>query len=435
MKYYFVGIKGSGMSALACILHDLGNVVQGSDFETHFFTEKNLNERNIKIDNFGLGNLDDVDVVIVGNSFDSTNVDYARAQERNLKIKKYYEALNELVEGKNSIAVAGANGKTTTTGLLVTSMRNLSVSYLIGDGKGKGCPDSQCFIFEACEYKGTFLNYFPNIGIINNIEFDHPDFFRDIKHMIETFQGFANNSKTLIINGDDANCKEIEHKDKYTFGFGQENDLYAKDIKLTSLGMEFELVYKNESLGEHSLPFYGEYMLMNSLGVILANLLQGQEINTVIENMSTFEGVDRRLSQTIISEENNIYLIDDYAHHPTSINATIKAIRQKFPNFEVVSIFQAHTKARETTFYKEFANELLSSDRIMIVETFKAVREKEDTINDELLVQKEIINLGQGQKIVDLSDIQKMSQDVIICLFGAGDIDLQYKDKILSMYS
>ncbi len=241
MKYFFIGIKGSGMSALAIILKQMGNEVLGSDVSASFFTEKNLIKENIDIYDFGKYHMEDIDVVVLGNAFDDSNIDFINAKEKNIKVLKYYEALNRLVKDLNSVAICGTNGKTTTTGLMVSSLSDLKPSYLIGDGTGFGNKKSNNFVFEACEYKSTFLNYNPNMIIINNIEFDHPDYFKDLNHVIEVFNDFSKKAEFVIINGDDENCRKIEHNNIFSFGTTRDCDLYCFDIEYNSDGIKFRL--------------------------------------------------------------------------------------------------------------------------------------------------------------------------------------------------
>ncbi len=431
MKCFFIGIKGSGMSALAIVLKQMGNDVLGSDISTSFFTEKNLIKEEINIYEFGEHNLDGVDVVVLGNAFDKSNLDYKKAKDKEIKIIKYYDALNELVVNLNSIAICGTNGKTTTTGLMVSSLKDVKPSFLIGDGTGFGNGNSNDFIFEACEYKSTFLNYDPNLILINNIEFDHPDYFKDLEHVIEVFEMFANKAKTIIINGDDENCRKIKHNNKFSFGTNSNCDLYCYNVKFNNKGIEFNLNFKNDELGQFTLPFYGKHMLYNSLGVILINLILNRDINQILENLCTFKGVDRRFNEYKLKED--VFLIDDYAHHATAIDLTLEAIRQKYPNYEVVTIFQPHTYSRVNSFKKEFAQSLISSDQIILVDIFASAREEKTDISIDA-IKEEICLLGFEDKLVDFSKFDGREEKYIFCLLGAGDIDLLYKEKIIEFY-
>ena len=179
--YHFVGIKGSGMSALAGILDDMHFQVQGSDIEKRFFTQKGLEEKGIAILPFDKGNIKEDMTVIAGNAFPDTHEEIEAAKELNIPVIRYPQFLGQFMEKYTSIAVTGAHGKTSTTGLLSHVIQGAKpTSYLIGDGTGRGVEDSEYFVFEACEYKRHFLSYYPDYTIMTNIDFDHPDYFGSI---------------------------------------------------------------------------------------------------------------------------------------------------------------------------------------------------------------------------------------------------------------
>lgn len=201
-KYHFVGIKGAGMSSLAQIIHDLGYDVQGSDIEQYVFTEIALNNKGIKILPFSADNITEGLTVIVGNAFKDTHEEVERARELNLKVVRYHDFLGEVLNKYTSVAVTGAHGKTSTTGLLSHVMNgDKKTSFLIGDGTGMGLPQSEYFAFEACEYRRHFLSYSPDYAIITNIDFDHPDYFADVEDVVNAFQGMANNVKKRLLRG------------------------------------------------------------------------------------------------------------------------------------------------------------------------------------------------------------------------------------------
>lgn len=436
MRYFFVGIKGSGMSALALILKGFGHGVIGSDADKYYFTQYRLDKEKIKIYSFGEYDFaDEIDEVILGNSFDFTHVDILSAQKKKLKITKYKEKLNEIVKNKKSIAISGTNGKTTTTGMMVASQKNINPSFLIGDGTGYGNTQSDTFIFEACEYKETFLSYDPKYLVINNIEYDHPDFFVNEEHVIQVFQKFADKTQYLIINEDEKNTERIIHDNKLTFSLTNENcTLYTRNLKYTRNGIVFDLYYNKNIIKENlKLPFYGEYMVYNSLAVILVNILLENNIDKVIENLREFAGTSRRFQLETISKEKGIMLLDDYAHHPTAISLTFEAIEQKYPDFQKIAIFQSHTISRTEVFLEEFVESLSNFNYVIIDDIFLAAREKKETTNN--ILEKAMLK-NYPDKIIKLDSVpwQKLN-NVVICLLGAGDVDRKYKGYIKSQYN
>lgn len=433
MKYYFCGIKGSGMSALACILSDLGHEVLGSDVSNNYFTEVNLKEKKIPVLEFNEDNItEDIDCIILGNAFNYEHEEIKKAQEVNIKVERYYNFISNFFEGYETICVAGTNGKTTTTGMLNSMLSPYKPITLIGDGTGIGNPDTKFFILESCEYKETFLNYNPNIAIINNIEMDHPDFFEDIDHVIEVYQKFSDLSDMLVINGDDLNCRRIVHKNCYTFGFGVANYLSMQEVKTTADGFEFKLYVDEVFKGKFTLPFIGEHMIYNSMSCLLVGCLSGIPVQQLIENIKKFEGTKRRFEITVLNEKNGLILIDDYAHHPTAIDLTIKAIRQKYVDYELTVIFQPHTYSRTIEFLDEFAKSLIKADNIYLAEIFASAREKSSDINVNILV--DAIKKLNVEVEKDLSFLADKKTKHVIAILGAGDVDKIYIPQVKKIY-
>src|SRR5690625_2360179 len=186
--YHFIGIKGTGMSALAHILHDSGEKVQGSDVEKRFFTQDALEEKNIPIYPFSKSNIQDEYIIIAGNAFSDDHIEVKEALDRGVTFYRYHEFLGEWLKQYTSIAVTGTHGKTSTTGLLSHVLnKSIHISYLIGDGTGKRHVESQYFVFEVCEYRRHFLQYQPDYAVMTNIDFDHPDYFTSIEDVFDAF--------------------------------------------------------------------------------------------------------------------------------------------------------------------------------------------------------------------------------------------------------
>lgn len=207
--YFFVGIKGTGMSALALILNDKGCNVLGSDIEKYTFTQRGLEQAGIKILPFDKDNIQANMTIVAGNAFSDDHEEIAKAKEMGLKVLTYPEVVEMLVEETTSIGVAGAHGKTSTTGLLSHVLSGVSpTSYLIGDGTGKGVPDARFFVFEADEYRRHFAGYHPDYTIMTNIDFDHPDYFTGIEDVCDAFQELADHTKkALFVWGKTNTCK------------------------------------------------------------------------------------------------------------------------------------------------------------------------------------------------------------------------------------
>ncbi|OFO39954.1 UDP-N-acetylmuramate--L-alanine ligase [Staphylococcus sp. HMSC070D05] len=428
--YHFVGIKGAGMSSLAQIMHDLEHEVQGSDIEKYVFTEVALKNKGIKILPFSADNIHEGMVVIQGNAFPDTHEEIVRAHELKLNVIRYHDFLGQVINQYTSVAVTGAHGKTSTTGLLSHVMNgDKKTSFLIGDGTGMGLPGSDYFAFEACEYRRHFLSYHPDYAIMTNIDYDHPDYFKDIDDVASAFQEMANNVKKAIIAwGDDKHLRNLKvDVPIYYYGLSKNDDVYADNIQITENGTQFD-VYINEKYYDQFLtPQYGNHNVQNALAVITISYLEKMDVNNIKEALETFGGVKRRFNETFVSKQ---VLVDDYAHHPREISATIETARKKYPNKDVVAVFQPHTFSRTQAFLDEFADALSKADYAFLCEIFGSIREN----TGELTIQ-DLINRIDGSALIDENSIDVLEKfdNAVILFMGAGDIQKiqrAYEEKI-----
>lgn len=424
--YHFVGIKGAGMSSLAQIMHDLGHEVQGSDIEKYVFTEGALKNKGIKILPFSVDNIHEGMVVIQGNAFPDTHEEIVRAHELKLDVIRYHDFLGQVINQYTSVAVTGAHGKTSTTGLLSHVMNgDKKTSFLIGDGTGMGLPGSDYFAFEACEYRRHFLSYHPDYAIMTNIDYDHPDYFKNIDDVASAFQEMANNVKKAIIAwGDDEHLRNLKADVPiYYYGLSKNDDVYADNIQITENGTQFD-VYINGEYYDHFLtPQYGNHNIQNALAVITISYLEKMDVNNIKEALETFGGVKRRFNETFVSKQ---VLVDDYAHHPREISATIETARKKYPQKDVVAVFQPHTFSRTQAFLNEFAESLSKADQVFLCEIFGSIRE-----NTGDLTIEDLINRIDGSTLIDENSIDVLEKfdNAVILFMGAGDIQ-----KLLKAY-
>lgn len=416
--YYFIGIKGTGMSALAQILFDLGYEVEGSDKQDHFFTEKPLLERGIKILPFNKDNIKENMIIVQGNAFSNNHEEVIRAKELNLKIYSYQEMVGKLTKMFNTITVAGCHGKTTTSSMLSHVLNNITgCNYLIGDGSGYAIKENNCFVLEACEYKRHFLSYTPQYAIITNIELDHIDYYKDIDDYIDAFKEYADNAEKMVIAcGDDQYTHMIQPKKPiFYYGLNEDNDIIAKEVNYTNDGTSFDVYIEDNYYGHFDLPLYGKHMLLNSLAVIGVCYYERLDAKEVAKHLKTFQGAKRRFKEKVIKD---IVTIDDYAHHPTEVKVTIKGARQKYPDKEIVAILKTHTLSRTKEMADEFAEALKLADKSYIMDigvdreevgyedvTYKVIQEKvEDCeyINldsvDKLLKHKNAVMIFMSSK-------------------------------------
>lgn len=376
--YHFIGIKGSGMSALAQIMKKLGYEVQGSDVEKHFFTQIELDKLGVKILPFNKDNIKGNLTIVRGTTFnENNNEEVKKAKELNLKIYDYPEMLGELTKKFETIAICGTHGKTTTTGILSHVLNNsIGCNYLIGDGTGDAKIGNTKFVIEACEYQQHFLNYYPTYTIITNIDLDHVDFYHNIDEIVATFAKFVEQTKKEVIAcGDDKNVRKIKSDKIIYYGLNSDNDICATNIKLNADGSTFDVIIKNKLFGTFNLHIYGNHMIQNVLPIIYLSSCFGltkEQIETLI---NSFKGVKRRFTEAVIGSN---VVIDDYAHHPNEVRAMINSVRQKYPDKKLITVFQPHTFSRTKEFYKEFIEIFSKVDKAYFTEIYKSREKQED---------------------------------------------------------
>jgi UDP-N-acetylmuramate--alanine ligase len=417
--YHFVGIKGSGMSALAQVLHDMKYEVQGSDVEKRFFTQQALEQSGIKILPFQKENIQPGMTIIAGNAYPDSHDEIQEAMKLGLPIVRYHRFLGDFMQNFTSVAVTGAHGKTSTTGLLAHVMGGAEpTSFLIGDGTGKGQQGAEYFVFEACEYRRHFLSYFPDYAIMTNIDFDHPDYFANVEDVFSAFQEMALQvNKGIIACGDDEQLQKVQAKVPVLFyGLGEENDFQARNVIKSTEGTTFDVFVRNTFFETFTIPTFGNHNILNSLAVIALCHYENLDAQIVRQQLLTFKGVKRRFSEKQIGSQ---VIIDDYAHHPTEIKATIEASRQKYPDRELVTVFQPHTFTRTQTFLDEFAESLNLADKVYLCEIFGSARENHGKLSIEDLQAK----IPGALILKEESTVNlKKHEDSVIIFMGAGDI-------------
>ena len=420
-KYHFIGIKGSGMSSLAQIAYDMGHEVQGSDEETYFFTQEKLEQRNIPMYGYNVENIKEGFEVILGNAFDETHIEYRAAKELGLKIYTYAQFLGKLLDEIPSIAVTGAHGKTTTSTMVSNIFKhNFVTSYLIGDGTGHGEKNSDYIVAEACEYYRHFLAYHPNYAIVTNIDFDHPDYFNDEHDMFDAFQSFVNQVKdTVVICGDDHLASQLKPSTAkvVTYGFNEGNDYQIKNVKTTSKNSEFDVYKNSELLGTFTMAVFGLHDISNATSAIALADICGLSTDEIQQSLGSYHHAERRFTEHKVGT--NI-VVDDYAHHPSEIKATIDSARRKYSDKQIIAIFQPHTYTRTAKFLNEFAESLLTADKVFLCPIFASVREKEKIVGIE-----DLQKVTPGSEIIyGEENFDKLNFDNSVILFmGAGNIN------------
>ena len=355
--------------------------------------------------------MDDETIVVYSPALKlNTHPELLKAQEMNLRIYEYQEMLGLLTKKLNAICISGCHGKTTTTSMLSHVMSDIEgCNYIIGDGSGHGDKNSDRFVLEACEYRRHFLAYDPEYVVITNIDMDHPDYYKDMDDIISAYQEFANKANKMIIAcGDDPYTHSINVNPQiYYYGINEENDIQARDIEYKNDGISFDVFVEDEYYGHFDLPLFGKHMLLNALAVIAVCHYERLDAKDVAKSLKTFKGSRRRFEETIIGD---VVIVDDYAHHPNEIRATIKAARQKYPDKKIVAVFEPHTFSRTKEFAEEFAKVFNTIDKTYIMDVFPA-RETQDEYPEvnsnmiiDLLENGEYINDEMVEKLDNLEN-------------------------------
>ena len=423
MKYYCIGIKGTGMSTLAQILSDIGNEVSGyDDARGHKFTQVGLEERNIPIYYEHDHEIDKDTIVTYSVAFSEDHPEMRRVREMGLTVKKYAEIMGDVINMFESIGASGTHGKTTTSSMLRHLLENtLGCNYFIGAGDGYASLDNKYFVVESDEFNRHFKYYHPAYSIITNIEAEHLECYKDIDDIRDTFEIFANQTKKLVVaNGDNEQVRKINYKTPVKFyGFDESNDVVIKNMQLLESGSEFDLYIEGELFGHFDLPLYGEHMVMNAAAAITVVKEIGLGADVIAELLKTFKNAKRRFAEEKVGDA---VIIDDYAHHPTEIKVTLNAVRQKYPNRRLVVVFKPNTYSRTKDFTEEFIDAFNVADMTYLTEIDCNRERQEDYpgVTSHIIIDR----LNNGDIISD-ETISKLSdeKDSVVCFMGCAYVD------------
>ncbi len=423
MKYYCIGIKGTGMSTLAQILSDLGNDVSGyDDAKGHKFTQDGLEARNIPIYYDGNHEISPDTIVTYSVAFKEDHPEMQRVKSLGLTIKKYNEIMGDVIDEFSTVGVSGTHGKTTTSSIIRHLLENtVGCSYFIGAGDGHATRENKYYVVESDEFNRHFTAYHPTYSIITNIEAEHLECYKDIDDIRNTFETFANQTKKLIVaNGDNEEVRKINYKTKVLFyGFNEDNDIVIKNISLEETGSSFDLYINNELYGHFIIPLYGKHMVMDATAAIIMTKEIGLEKDTIEKLLKTFKNAKRRFAEQRVGES---IIIDDYAHHPTEIKVTLEAVKQKYPNKRLVVVFVPNTYSRTRDFKNEFIEAFKIADKTYLTE-IDCNREKPE---DYPGISSSIILAGlDSGEIISESTIDKLlkEKDSVVCFMGCAYVD------------
>lgn len=423
MKYYCIGIKGTGMSTLAQILSDLGNEVSGyDDAKGHKFTQDGLEERNIPIYYDGNHVLDKDTIVTYSVAFKEEHPEIQRVKKLGLTVKKYNEIMGDVIDMFETIGVSGTHGKTTTSSLIRHFLEEtVGCNYFIGAGDGYATKKNKYYVVESDEFNRHFTAYHPTYAIITNIEREHMECYKDLDDIRNTFEIFARQTKKLVVaNGDNEEIRKINYATKVLFyGFNENNDVVIKNMNLTEKSSEFDLFINNELYGHFNIPLFGKHMVMDATAAIIVVKELGLKKDTIEKLLQTFHNAKRRFEEQKVG---NSIIIDDYAHHPTEIKVTLEAVKQKYPNKRLVVVFAPNTYSRTKDFKNEFIDAFKVADKTYLTEIDCNREKKEDYpgITSHIITD----NL-KGSEIISIDTMDKLKDEVssVVCFMGCAYVD------------
>lgn len=441
MNVHFIGIGGINMSALAEICINKGYKVTGSDMqESHLVNHLRDLGATVHIGQRKENISDDINLVVYTAAISNDNEEFQEAKKKNILMINRAAFLGQIMrEYKNSIAVAGTHGKTSTTSMLSTifDYAETDPTILVGGnlstiGGNVRIGNSEHFITEACEYVDSFLNFNPLISIVLNIEEDHLDYFSGIEEIKASFNKFGKllpEEGYFIVNGDNENANDIMYEvgaNIIKFGQRADNDAIISEIKYDNDGYAmFNLKYKGINLGSFDLSVYGLHNVYNATAAILVAIVSGLEVDTIKKAIKTYTGVGRRFEKK--GNYNGALIIDDYAHHPTEVKAALAAAKTLKKN-KLWVVFQPHTYSRTRALLDEFAEAFYAADKVIITDIYAAREKDPGDISSKNLVEKLYQNNVDAMYMPTFEEIseflkENLEEDDLLLTCGAGPVN------------
>ncbi len=460
---YFIGIKGVGMTMLAQFLKGKGYEISGSDNPEVFLTDKVLRENKIKVfSNFSEKNIDlDADLIIYSTAYNEKNNVELKYLKNNQdekigkKLYTYAQALAQVFNKHYGISICGSHGKTTVSAFLgyVLNEAGISPNVLVGSRvpqfKGSSLVGkSKIFVAETDEYQNKLQYFNPQAVVLNNIDFDHPDFFKDEKAYLKVFKDYIKkipkNGFLVINNSDKNNLKVAKFCQSKVISYDLVEDYSMAYKKETVNYLAYDLsiknnkqVFKVNNFGEFKISLFGKHNVLNALAVIATSIELGLKIEDIKKHLLSFKGTERRAQ--ILGKYNKAIIIDDYAHHPSEVKASLSAFRSVYKNKNIITVFHPHTFTRTKALFSDFVHSFKDSDELIILDIYGSAREKKGGVSSEKLVKKikEVYKEEKiKRKVRNIKTISlaakylknKISEDDVLILMGAGDVFRLYKE-------
>ena len=438
-KIHFVGIGGAGMSAIAKVLMQMGYIITGSDLKKSETIDKLVKNGAQIFIGHNSENVHDAEAIVVSTAIAQTNPEIQLAREKGIPIFHRADIIAELMLKYEGIAVAGAHGKTTTTAMIAVMLEHAGVDptiiiggevdYLNGSAK---LGTSKYLVAEADESDGSFLKFSPHIAVVTNIENDHMDFYKTMENILHTFSKFLHNlpsDKGLgILCFDNAYIRDLTNnlqRPFISYAIEHDADFMASNIRTRGVITTYDVYHDSELLGTININVPGRHNVANSLAAVVVGVTIGLTFAQIAEGLSQFQGAKRRFQTK--ARLNGVWIIDDYAHHPTEITTTLLAARQTDPK-RIICVFQPHRYSRTQFLREEFGRAFTPSDILIITDVYAAGEQPIPGITGEIL--KEEVKRQTGMQVIYIADKDKIARYLseivesgdLVMTMGAGNI-------------
>jgi UDP-N-acetylmuramate--alanine ligase len=431
---HFVGIAGAGMSALAELFLRRGVAITGCDANPDGATD--LQRLGVVVGRHDPSHVDSARALVVTSAMPKDHPELVRARERGVPVIRRAEALGEVTAGRELIGIAGTHGKTTTTVMTATALAaaGRDPTALVGgrvaawEGNLLAGSD-RLYVVEADEYDRSFLALTPTVAVVTNIEADHLDIYADLADIKGAFAQFVRGARNIVLCADDPGANSLatpSATEVIRYGFDHDDArLVARGLESAEGGSSFDVVFDDELLGRVSLAVPGRHNVLNALAAIGSGLSLGADFVAMVRGLATFAGAERRFQR--LGETGGVYVVDDYAHHPTEIAATLAAARAAFPSRRIVAAFQPHLYSRTRDFAKEFGASLAAADAVFLTEIYPAREQPIAGVTSTLVVDAltaaggRLAWRGERSALADALRERVRDGDLVITI-GAGDI-------------
>jgi UDP-N-acetylmuramate--alanine ligase len=436
---HLVGIGGTGLSAIARVLLGQGYVVSGSDRALNAMTDALAADGARIYSGHAAENIDGADALMISSAVQPDHVEVQAARARGIPVYKRSDMIAALMQGKDCLAVAGTHGKTTTTAMLTHILQTTGrdPSYIIGgtlrsSGQNAGVGAGNAFVIEADEYDNMFLGLRPKVAIVNNVEWDHPDFFPTPEDLMRSFQSFADllpADGLLIACADDVGSLTLSARMDYlgrrTATYSVENPYAlwrAVDLRTNAGQQAFVVQIDGQPVGSGSLRVPGRHNVLNALAAMIAADSQGVPVVEALSALATYEGTGRRFD--LRGEAGGVAVIDDYAHHPTAIRATIEAARERYPDRELWAVWQPHTYSRTQTLMDDYLTAFDAAHHVVVTDIYAAREQPVPGVTSAALVahfnHPDAAHTPTLEDAANLLD-ERVNAPAVILIMSAGD--------------